>query len=224
MALRVLACRRYLVSTVFCIMFNRFVTCAGQCPITARHADPVPSPMQRICLGVSSCLLGNRVRYDGSHKCDPLIVETLGELFDFVPICPEVAIGMGVPRPPIRLQGKPTQPQAVGVDNPELNITMALRDYAKQIAPKLQNINGYIFKSQSPSCGTGDVQVYDNSGEPSSLGVGIFAQALMSYWPLLPVTDECCLAQPEARADFIERVFAYQHWQDHNQYGVHIDE
>ncbi len=180
--------------------------------------------MQRIRLGVSSCLLGNRVRYDGSHKCDPLIVETLGELFDFVPICPEVAIGMGVPRPPIRLQGQPAQLRAVGVDDPELDVTIALRDYAKQIAPGLQNISGYIFKSRSPSCGIGDVQVYDNSGEPSALGVGIFAQALMSYWPLLPVTDECCLAQPEARADFVERVSSYRHWQDHNQYGVQIDE
>ncbi len=185
---------------------------------------PRSSPMQRIRLGVSSCLLGNRVRYDGSHKCDPLIVETLGELFDFVPICPEVAIGMGVPRPPIRLQGQPAQLRAVGVDDPELDVTMALRDYTKQIAPELQNISGYIFKSRSPSCGIGDVQVYDNSGEPSSLGVGIFAQALTSYWPLLPVTDECCLAQPEARADFAERVFSYRHWQDHNQYGVQIDE
>ncbi len=185
---------------------------------------PRSSPMQRIRLGVSSCLLGNRVRYDGSHKCDPLIVETLGELFDFVPICPEVAIGMGVPRAPIRLQGQPAQLRAVNVEDPELDVTMALRDYAKQIAPGLQNISGYIFKSRSPSCGTGDVQVYDNSGEPSALGVGIFAQALMSYWPLLPVTDERCLAQPEARADFVERVSSYRHWQDHNQYGVHIDE
>ena len=185
---------------------------------------PRSSPMQRVRLGVSSCLLGNRVRYESSHKCDPLIVETLGELFDFVPICPEVAIGMGVPRPPIRLQGQPAQLRAVGVDDPELDVTIALRDYAKQIAPGLQNISGYIFKSRSPSCGIGDVQVYDNSGEPSALGVGIFAQALMSYWPLLPVTDECCLAQPEARADFVERVSSYRHWQDHNQYGVQIDE
>lgn len=180
--------------------------------------------MQRIRLGVSSCLLGNRVRYDGSHKYDPLIVEALGELFDFVSICPEVAIGMGVPRPPIRLWGSPTQPRAISVDNPELDITMALHDHAKQIAPELQNISGYIFKSRSPSCGIGDVQVYDNSDEPSSLGVGIFAQALMSYWPLLPVTDECCLAQPETRADFVERVFSHRHWQDHNQYDIQIDD
>jgi uncharacterized protein YbbK (DUF523 family) len=180
--------------------------------------------MQRIRIGVSSCLLGNRVRYDGTHKCDPLIVETLGELFDFVPICPEVAIGMGVPRLPIRLQGQPTQLRAVAVDNPQLDVTVSLRDYAKEIARELQNISGYIFKSRSPSCGVGDVQVYDNGGEPSSLGVGIFAQALTSYWPLLPVIDERCLAQPEARADFVKRVFSYRHWRDHNQCGVHIDE
>lgn len=180
--------------------------------------------MQRVRIGVSSCLLGNRVRYDGNHKYDPLIVETLGELFDFVPICPEVAIGMGVPRPPIRLHGDPAQLRAVGVDDPELDVTMALRGYAKQIAPELQHISGYIFKSRSPSCGIGDVQVHDNSGEPNSLGAGIFAQALTSYWPSLPVTDERCLAQPKARADFVERVFSYRHWRDHNRYGVHIDE
>ncbi len=185
---------------------------------------PSSSPMQRILLGVSSCLLGNRVRYDGTHKRDPLIVETLSQLFDFVPICPEVAIGMGVPRPPIRLQGEPTQLRAVGVDNPELDVTMALYGYAKEIAPELQHISGYIFKSRSPSCGIGNVQVYDNNGEPSYLGVGIFAQALTSCWPSLPVTDECRLAQPEACTDFVERVFSYRHWQDHNQYGVHIDE
>ncbi|MFQ5545209.1 MAG: DUF523 domain-containing protein [Acidiferrobacterales bacterium] len=185
---------------------------------------PGSGPMQRIRIGVSSCLLGNRVRYDGTHKCDPLIVETLGELFDFVPICPEMAIGMGVPRPPIRLQAQPTQLRAVGIDNPQLDVTVSLRDYAKEIARELQNISGYIFKSRSPSCGIDDVQVYDNSGEPSYLGVGIFAQALTSYWPLLPVTDECCLSQSETRADFVERVFSYRHWQDHNQYGVHIDE
>ncbi len=185
---------------------------------------PGSNSMQRIRVGVSSCLLGNRVRYDGSHKRDPLIVETLGELFDFVPICPEVAIGMGVPRPPIRLQGEPVQLRAVGVDNPELDVTMALRGYAKQITPELQHISGYVLKSRSPSCGIGDVQVYDDSGEPSSLGVGIFARALTSCWPLLPVTDECCLAQPEARTDFVERVFSYRHWQDHNQYPVHIDD
>jgi uncharacterized protein YbbK (DUF523 family) len=101
---------------------------------------------------------------------------------------------------------------------------MALRDYGREIAPELQHISGYIFKSRSPSCGIGDVQIYDNSGEPSYLGVGIFAQVLTSSWPLLPVIDECCLAQPEACADFVERVFSHRLWQDHSQYGVHIDE
>ena len=175
-----------------------------------------------IRLGVSSCLLGSRVRYDGGHKYDPLIVETLGELFDFVAICPEAAIGMGVPRPPIRLQGKTTQPRAVSVDNPQSDVTMALHDYAKQIAPELQDISGYIFKGRSPSCGIGDTPVYDNNGEPIYLGVGVFAQALMSYWPLLPVTDECCLAQIEARTGFIDRVFSYRRWQD--QHDAQIDE
>ena len=187
----------------------------------ATHRPSSANPTQRILLGVSSCLLGNRVRYDGTHECDPFIVETLGQLFDFVPICPEVAIGMGVPRLPIMLQGEPTQLRAVGVDNPELDVTMALRGYAKDIAPGLRHISGYIFKSRSPSCGVGDVQVHDNSGEPSYLGVGIFAQALTSCWPLLPVTDECRLAQPEARADFLERVYSYRRWQDHSQSGVH---
>lgn len=166
--------------------------------------------MQQIRVGISSCLLGDRVRYDGSHKRDALIVDTLGELFDFVSICPEVAIGMGVPRPPIRLQGQPGQLRAVGVDNPDLDVTLALREYAGQITPELRNISGYIFKSRSPSCSVGDAPIYDSNGEPSSLAAGIFAQTLMSYWPSLPVSDECRLARPEARADFIERVFAYQ--------------
>lgn len=179
------------------------------------------NPVPRIRLGVSSCLLGNRVRYDGSHKCDPLIVEVLSELFDLVPICPEVGIGMGVPRPPIRLQGHPTEPRAVGVDNPELDVTMELRDYTKEIAPQLRGISGYVFKSRSPSCGIGDAQVHDPSGEPYAFGVGIFAQALMSCFPMLPVTDEACLGKRETRADFIDRVFSYQRWQDRHQYDAH---
>ncbi len=179
------------------------------------------NPMPRVRLGVSSCLLGNRVRYDGSHKCDPLIVEALSELFDFVPICPEMGIGMGVPRPGIRLQGHPTEPRAVGVDNPELDVTLALRDYTREIAPELHGISGYVFKSRSPSCAIGDAQVYDPNGEPHAFGVGIFAQALMSCFPLLPVTDEVCLGKPEIRADFIDRVFSYRRWQGRDQYGAH---
>lgn len=146
------------------------------------------------------------------------MVESLGKLFELVPICPETAIGMAVPRPPIRLQRQSAQLRAVSVDTPTLDVTLALRDYAKQVASELQNISGYVFKSASPSCGFDDAVIYDCSGEPRALGGGIFARTLMCCWPSLPVTDEQRLAQAENRVDFVDRVLSY------HRYHAQIDE
>ena len=106
-----------------------------------------------IRLGISGCLLGQKVRYDGNHQRDSYITLTLRKYFEFVPVCPEVAIGLGVPRPPIRLVGNPAAPRAVGVADPTLDVTRKLTVYGQRMARTLDDISGYILKSRSPSCG-----------------------------------------------------------------------
>lgn len=172
-----------------------------------------------IRLGVSSCLLGNRVRYDGDHKRDSFITDTLGQFFEFVTVCPEMVIGMGVPRQPIRLLGDPERPRAVGVDD-RLDVTVALGACARQATRELKDISGYIFKSKSPSCGIQDVKVYNGHGRPSNGGTGIFAGALIANQPLLPVEDETRLGKRGIRKNFIERVFFYRRWQDLIESGL----
>ena len=165
-----------------------------------------------IRLGISSCLLGQKVRYDGNHKHDRFITGTLGKYFEFVPVCPEVAIGLGVPRPPIRLVGNPATPCAVGVTDPTLDVTRKLTVYGQRMARTLDNISGYILKSRSPSCGVERVKVYDGRGRVQS-GRGVYAAAFLARHPLLPVEEETRLGDPGLRNNFTERVFAYHRWQ-----------
>jgi uncharacterized protein YbbK (DUF523 family) len=113
----------------------------------------LPTAIEKIRIGVSGCLVGERVRYDGEDKRDAFIADTLGAAFELVPVCPEVAIGMGVPRPPIRLVGDPLHPRALGVDDPALDVTAPLTAYGRRMAVELDDIGAYIFKSRSPSCG-----------------------------------------------------------------------
>jgi uncharacterized protein YbbK (DUF523 family) len=167
----------------------------------------------RIRVGVSSCLLGERVRYDGGHKRDACIVATLGKIFAFVPVCPEVAVGLGVPRPPIRLVGSPRAPRAVVVDDPKRDVTVRLAAYGRRRGRELDDISGYIFKSRSPSCGIAGVPIATR-GRRRRSGSGIYAGAVMTTKPLLPVTDETGLADAARSANFIERVFALRRWQD----------
>ncbi|HHM05603.1 MAG TPA: DUF1722 domain-containing protein [Gammaproteobacteria bacterium] len=164
-------------------------------------------------LGVSSCLLGHAVRYDGHHKADAYILGTLARVFELVPFCPEVAAGLGVPRPPVRLSGDPSAPRARGVDDPGLDVTAALRQYGRDTARRLGDINGFIFKSRSPSCGMAGVKLYPDCGPPRPRGVGLFAREIMAARPLLPVEEEERLGDPLLRENFIERVFAHRRWQ-----------
>jgi len=165
-----------------------------------------------IRIGISSCLLGERVRYDGNHKHDHYISGTLGRIFRFVPYCPEVAIGLGVPREPIRLEGDPCAPHAIGVRDKSLDVTIALAEYGRKLVNNSQEISGFIFKSASPSCGVERVKVYPPQGT-QHLGRGIFAAAVMTGLPLLPVEEESRLGEPELRENFLERVFVYHRWQ-----------
>lgn len=173
----------------------------------AHSADPM------ISIGVSSCLLGEQVRYDGGHKHDPYVAGTLARHFQLVPVCPELAIGMGVPRPPIRLIGEPAAPRAVGVRHPELDVTDRLAEHGRYMGGQLGHLSGYVFKSKSPSCGLWRVKVYHPDGPLRGTGTGIYAQALRAALPLLPVEEEGRLNDAVLRENFIERIYAYHHWQ-----------
>ncbi|MEK7207318.1 MAG: DUF523 and DUF1722 domain-containing protein, partial [Pseudomonadota bacterium] len=175
---------------------------------------------RRIRLGISSCLLGEKVRYDGADKRDGYITGTLARFFEFVPVCPEVAISLGVPRPPIRLVGSPTAPHAMGIANPDLDVTAKLAANGRRMAQRLDDISGYILKSKSPSCGVERVKVYTHRGSLAGSGRGIYAAALMAALPLLPVEEEGRLGDPDLRENFFARVFAYRRWQEIAASGV----
>tara|TARA_R110001583_G_scaffold16518_10_gene67636 strand:- start:596 stop:1546 length:951 start_codon:yes stop_codon:yes gene_type:complete len=172
------------------------------------------SQTQRIQIGISACLLGEPVRYDGGHKRLPFADNELSRHFDFLKICPEQAIGMGVPRPTIRLVGDPDKPQLIGSSNAELNVTDAMQAFAKETTPKLTEISGYILCAKSPSCGMERVPVYDEQGNGlGKVGVGLFARQLMAAHPLLPVEENGRLNDVHLRENFVLRVVAYSRWQ-----------
>jgi uncharacterized protein YbgA (DUF1722 family)/uncharacterized protein YbbK (DUF523 family) len=169
----------------------------------------------KIKLGISSCLLGNKVRYDGGHKFDPFLVNTLGQFVDFVPVCPEVESGFPVPREAFRLVGDANHPRLVtrqgGVD-----ATPQMERWLEKKLPQLEkeNLCGFVFKSQSPSSGMERVKVYSDKGMAEKKGVGIFARALMERLPLLPVEEEGRLQDIDLRENFIVRIFTYRRWQE----------
>lgn len=165
----------------------------------------------RIRIGISSCLLGESVRYDGGHKRDAYLVRTLGRYVEFVPVCPEMGIGLGVPRAPIQLVGRPDAPRARGRDDPTLDVTNRLAMYGRKQAERLADVSGYIFKSRSPSCGLEHVPVH-TPGRTRG-GRGVYASALLARQPWLPATEETGLTDPDLRDNFLERVFAYRRWQ-----------
>ncbi|QKK10925.1 MAG: DUF523 and DUF1722 domain-containing protein [Pseudomonadota bacterium] len=170
---------------------------------------------EKIRIGISQCLLGDRVRFDGNHKHDRYITDTLGQFFEFVPVCPEVAVGLGIPREPIRLEGDVHAPRAVGVRDRSIDPTASLLRYGRQTARDLHDISGYILKSKSPSCGMERVKVYHaGGGGSSSKGVGLFVAGFRERQPLLPMEEEGRLCDPVLRENFIERVFAYRRWQE----------
>lgn len=168
-----------------------------------------------IRIGISSCLLGREVRFDGGHKRDGFINQVLSGYFELVPFCPEVDIGLGVPRDPIRLERRGSAVRVVCLKQPDLDLTEPLREYGRQVVHGNPDISGYILKSRSPSCGMERVKVYDpDGGIPAPDGVGEFARTLMEQWPQLPVEEEGRLNDPVLRENFIARVFTYRRWQD----------
>ncbi len=177
------------------------------------HPEPAgraPDPPLR--LGVSSCLLGEPVRYDGAHKRDAWIATRLARHAELVALCPEAGAGLGVPRPPVHLCGDPARPRALGVADPALDVTARLQRYASETAARLPDLQGFIFKRGSPSCGLRGVPVRGPRGGVRP-GRGLFAAGLLAADPGLPVAEEGELAQPAGRDRFLEQVFVRRRWQ-----------
>ncbi|SKA91829.1 Uncharacterized conserved protein YbgA, DUF1722 family [Thiothrix eikelboomii] len=169
-------------------------------------------------LGISSCLLGNSVRFDSGHKHNAYITDSLGEYFEFIPVCPEVAAGLGIPRPPIHLVKRTGDIRLVQVKNHQVDVTAALRAASENLLaePQFAKLSGFILKKDSPSCGMERVKVYAEpaTGQPPERsGVGLFAASLQQAYPNLPLEEEGRLCDPILRENFIGRVFVYQRWQ-----------
>ena len=169
----------------------------------------------KIRLGISACLLGQAVRYDGGHKHDRFITETLGQYVDFLPVCPEVECGLGIPREAMRLVGDIGQPRLVTIRSRQ-DYTEQMLTWAQRRVHELEteDLVGFIFKSDSPSSGMERVKVYNDKGMPDKKGIGLFARAFMEHFPLLPVEDEGRLHDPKLRENFIEAIFAFKRWRD----------
>lgn len=176
-----------------------------------RQAHPLGPEAIRI--GISSCLLGENVRFDGGHKRDGFIVETLGQFFQWVPVCPEMELGLGTPRETLRLVGTVDAPRLIALKS-QSDHTAAMQRYADARLSDLadMDLHGYILKKNSPSCGMARVRVYAENGGAPRQGQGLFARALMQRFPLLPVEEEGRLQDMPLRENFIERVFAYYRW------------
>lgn len=175
----------------------------------------------KIKVGISSCLLGQEVRYDGSHKHLRLATDSLARYFDFVPECPEMGIGMGVPRKPIRLVGEVDHPKAVAVHDDTLDYTDELTAFGQQKSQQHADLSGYIFMKNSPSCGLFRVKVYQANGYPAAApGRGLYARAFTDAHPLLPVEESGRLCDATLRENFVTRVFAYANWQQLKQEGL----
>jgi uncharacterized protein YbgA (DUF1722 family)/uncharacterized protein YbbK (DUF523 family) len=167
----------------------------------------------RIRLGVSSCLLGEKVRFDGGHKHDRFLTDVLGRYVEWVPVCPEVEVGLPVPRDTLRLVGTPEAPRLVQEKTGE-DLTARMQRYARERVRALAelDLDGYVLKRASPTCGLFRVRVYRESGIPAADGRGLFADALVTALPALPVEEEGRLSDPAIRENFIERVFVAARW------------
>ena len=169
-----------------------------------------------IKLGISSCLLGEQVRYDGQHKLDRFLRDTLGEYVEYAPVCPEYECGLGVPREAMRLVGDPRHPRLMTI-NTKRDLTEQMESFARQRVEELveEDLCGFIFKSKSPSSGMERIKVYNDKGMPSSNeGVGVFARIFMERFPLMPVEDDGRLHDTGLRENFIERIFVYKRWKE----------
>jgi uncharacterized protein YbgA (DUF1722 family)/uncharacterized protein YbbK (DUF523 family) len=171
--------------------------------------------LAKIKLGISSCLLGEKVRFDGGHKLDHFITDTLGKYVEFVPVCPEVECGLGIPREAMHLAASPEGTRLVTIRT-QVDYTERMLTWARKRVVELEreDLCGFIFKSGSPSSGMERVKIYYGKGEPSKTGVGLFAREFMRHFPLLPVEEEGRLHDPGLRENFLERLFTLKRWRE----------
>lgn len=169
--------------------------------------EPAPAPIR---VGISACLLGQRVRFDGGHKHDRYLTDTLGQHFEWVPVCPEVEVGLGTPREPVRLVRREGEVR-LATTRTDVDLTQRMRAFAGARVAALaeEDLSGYILKKDSPSCGMERVRVYAPKGPATRDGQGLFAAALLEQFPDLPVEEEGRLCDPRLRENWVERVFAY---------------
>jgi uncharacterized protein YbgA (DUF1722 family)/uncharacterized protein YbbK (DUF523 family) len=173
------------------------------------------SQIEKIRLGISTCLLGEHVRYDGGHKRDAFLADTLGQYVEWVPVCPETECGLSVPREAMRLVGSDESPRLITLQT-KIDHTDRMTSWAARRVQELEreNLCGFVFKSKSPSSGMERVKVYDADGNARKTGVGLFARAFMGHFPLLPVEEEGRLHDPVLRENFIERIFCLKRYRD----------
>ena len=160
-----------------------------------------PKPL----VGISQCLLGDAVRYDGQSKANQIILEQLAPLFEFVPVCPEVEAGLSIPRPPVQLTGNIDNPRLIGRDDASLDITSIMQHYCQIKPVTLSQLSGFIFKSRSPSCGLNSTPVFIDGRCVTETGRGVFAQAMLSSYPDLPVIEDSALNNTSTK-NFIHKV------------------
>jgi len=172
------------------------------------------NPQHKPLIAISSCILGQRVRYDGEIKAFAEIHQHLQQYFELLPVCPEVEIGLSVPRPPVQLTGSILQPRMTGRDDPLLDITDSMHAYCTTKPQQLKNICGYVFKSKSPSCGLKNIPLFLHGKIIANNQRGLFAQAIVERWPDLPVSEETDLQTFDQRQQFIEHTLIY--WRKNN--------
>lgn len=178
--------------------------------------------MEKIKIGISRCLLGEKVRYDSGHKHDRFITNTLGRHLEWVPVCPEVECGLPVPREAMRLNGDPSSVRLItimtGIDHTE-RMKVWSSNRLKEL--EREDLCGFIFKSRSPACGIRSLKIYNENSISSRKGVGIFARAFMDCLPILPVEDNERLSNRELMENFIGRVFVFRRWRRFIEEGDH---
>jgi uncharacterized protein YbbK (DUF523 family) len=157
-------------------------------------------------VGVSQCLLGDAVRYDGQSKSNSIIIEQLTLLFELVPVCPEVEAGLSIPRPPVQLSGSIEDPKLTGRDDPAIDVTAIMLQYCETKPAELKHLTGFIFKSRSPSCGLNSTPVFIEGQCVTETSRGIFAKKLCQTYPDLVVTEDIELENKNNLDDFIQSV------------------
>jgi uncharacterized protein YbbK (DUF523 family) len=160
-------------------------------------------------IGISRCLLGDRVRYDGQSSYQPELINKLEKDFELIAVCPEVEAGLTTPRPAVQLTSSINHPRITGRDDPGIDITELMQTYCVTKTAELSNISGFVFKSRSPSCGMGSTPVYIDSGIATETSNGLFARAIIKLYPQLPVIEETYLDKPDVFHDFMSKVFRY---------------